>query len=136
MKAKNTKTFAFTNPHPKGSVKVGDCVYRALSIATGKDWLIIYDELTALGRELLAPPNDKLVYAHYLDQIADRKDVIIGGKRVTADNLARLQQQSTESQEAVFVIRTAGHLATVKGGKLRDTWDSGSKAGYVIWELR
>jgi hypothetical protein len=44
---KSTTTFKYTNPHPKGIRTVGDCVIRAISIATGKDWLTVYDELVA-----------------------------------------------------------------------------------------
>ena len=45
---KGTPTYAFTNPHPNGIISHDDCAYRAISIATGKDWLTVYDELTAL----------------------------------------------------------------------------------------
>lgn len=129
-KDKNSSLYEFTNPHPKGIRTHGDCVYRAISIATGKDWLTVYDELTALGRELLCPPNDKLTYATYLDRIADRREVISVGKRATGKSIARLDPTKT------YVVRMANHLATVKGGKIRDTWNSGDKAAYIVWELR
>lgn len=129
-KTKNTSTFTFTNPHPKGIKTLGDCVYRAVSLATGKTWLEAYDELGALGRELLAPPNDKLTYATYLDRRADRIEVMKGGKRLTAKDLAKLNDEHT------YVVRTANHLATVKGGKLLDTWDSSEKSAYIVWRMR
>lgn len=125
-----TATYEFTNTHPKGIRTHSDCVYRAISIATGKDWLEVYDELTALGRELLAPPNDKLTYATYLDRRADRIQVKTHGKRATGKSIARLDPAKT------YVVRMANHLATVKGGKVRDTWDSGDKAAYIIWVMR
>jgi len=124
---KSTTTFKYTNPHPKGIRTVGDCVIRAISIATGKDWLTVYDELVVLGRELLAPPTDMKVVTAYLDPIATRKDVKVDGKRLTARDVTKLR--------GTFVIRTAGHVATVKNGKLRDTWDSGAKSAYIIWKL-
>ena len=130
------KYYEYTNPHPESKKNLGDCVYRALSIATGKDWLTIYDELSALGREMLAPPNDTTVYSAYLDKIAERVPAIVKKKRVTANNLARLQQQSIDEHDSVHVIRTAHHLATVRDGKLRDTWDSSDKAGYIIWKIK
>lgn len=129
-KPKNTATFAYANPHPKGIKSYSDCVYRALSMATGKDWLAIYDELTALGRELLAPPNDKLTYATYLDRIADRIEVKRDGKRLTGKAVAKMDKGK------VYVIRTAHHLATVKSGKVQDTWDSSDKSAYIVWEMR
>lgn len=129
-KPKGTKLYAYTNPHPKGIKSHGDCVYRAIAIATGKDWLTVYDELTALGRELLAPPNDKLTYATYLDRIADRIEVKTVGGRLTGKGVAG------RDPSKIYVVRMANHLACVKGGKVRDTWDSTKKSAYIVWELR
>jgi hypothetical protein len=129
MARTNTATFTFTNTHPKGIVTLSDCVYRAISIATGKTWLEVYDELTDLGRELLAPPNDPKTFTAYLDKLYGRKEVKVNSKRLTGADLARQHPTKT------YVIRTANHVATVKGGKVRDTWDSSKKSGYIIWEV-
>lgn len=129
-KPKGTQLYAYTNPHPKGIKSHDDCVYRAISIATGIDWLTVYDELTALGRELLAPPNGKLTYATYLDRIADRLEIKTAGKRPTGKTVARMDSSKT------YVVRMAHHLVCVKDGKLRDTWNCGDKSAYIVWELR
>lgn len=129
-KPKGTQYFAYTNPHPKGIKSHSDCVYRAICIATGKDWLTVYDELTKLGRELLAPPNDDLTYKTYLDRIADRIDVRTVGGRLKGKGVAKLDSSKT------YVVRMAGHLVCVKGGKLRDTWNCGDKSAYIVWEMR
>lgn len=105
-------------------------LFSFVSITTGKSWLDVYDELTALGRDLLAPPNDKVTYQIYLDRFADRIDVIKGGKRLTGKDLAKRKDGKT------YVVRTAHHLATVQDGKVRDTWDSSDKSAYIIWQLR
>lgn len=129
-KPKNTSLYVYTNPHPKKIKTHADCVYRAISIATGKDWLTVYDELTALGRELLAPPNDKLTYATYLDRIADRQQLKTVGKRPNGKTVARLDPTKT------YIARMANHLACIQGGKIRDTWDCGDKAAYIVWMMR
>jgi hypothetical protein len=130
-KPKATQLYAYTNPHPEGIKSRSDCVYRALAIATGKDWLTIYDELTALGRELLSPPNDDYTYKAYLDKIGKRVQVpgVMTGKRPTGKHVARMDSSKT------YVVRMAGHLVCVKGGKIRDTWNCGDKAAYITWEL-
>ena len=130
-KPAGTQLFAYTNPHPDGIKSRSDCVYRALSIATGKTWLEIYDELTALGRELLAPPNDDYTYKAYLDKIGKRikPGPVMRGKRPTGKTVARMDDSKT------YVVRMAGHLVCVKGGKIRDTWNCGDKAAYITWEL-
>lgn len=125
-----TPNFAYTNTHPTGIKSHGDCVFRAISIATGKTWLDVYDELTALGRELLAPPNDKLTYTTYLDRIADRVPVMVNKKRLTAKDLAKRKDGAT------YVVRQANHLVTVKDGKVRDTWNSSERGSYLIWSIR
>jgi hypothetical protein len=128
MKVAETTTYKFTNTHPKGIKTSSDCVYRALSIATGKEWLEVYDELHTLGRELLAPPNDMKTVSKYLDDIAVRHEVMYNGRRLTGANIA-------SSSNKTYVVRTAGHLAAIVNGKVRDTWDSSKKPTYIIWEL-
>ena len=75
-------------------------------------------------------PNDKLTYATYLDRIADRIEVISFGKRATGKTIAR------RDPSKVYVVSMAHHMACVKEGKVRDTWNSSDKAAYIVWELR
>lgn len=128
-KPKVTATYEYTNPHPNEIKSLGDCVFRAISIATGKSWLEIYDELCTLGRENLAPPNDGETYKPYLDKIGSRVEVIVNRKRLTGADLAKRKDGN------IYVIRTANHLSTIKDSKVRDTWDSGQKSGYIIWQI-
>ena len=127
---KKTPTYEYTNTHPNEIKTIGDCVFRAISIATGKSWLEVYDELCEMGRELLAPPNDGETYKCYLDGIADRILVKVDRKRLTGKDLAKRKDGKT------YVLRLANHVATVKDGKVRDTWDSGNKSAYIVWVLR
>jgi hypothetical protein len=131
VKPKSTQHYTYTNPHPKGIKTLGDCVFRAISIATGKDWLTVYDELTTLGREVLAPPNDKATYNVYLDRIADRVEV----KYKTAGGTKR-HTPRTLPKNGTYVMSQANHLATIKNGKVRDLFDSSSRSAYVIWKVR
>ena len=127
---RNTKTFAYTNTHPLGASHIGDCAYRAVSIATGKDWLTVYDELTALGRELLTPPNDDHTVKVYMDRIGDRIRVAGYGGKPTAKTVTSLDPSKT------YVVKVASHLVTIKGGKIRDTWDCSNRVVQVVWVLR
>lgn len=122
----NTKTFKYTNPHPKDSRGVSDCVFRAISIATGKDWLTVYDELTDLGRRLLAPANDKATFRVYLDGIGTKIPAIVKGKRLLPTDLPKT---------GTFVIQQANHLTCVKNGKVLDTWNCGNRSSYMVWKI-
>lgn len=122
------QVYKYTNTHPQGDKSLNDCVYRAISIATDKPWLQIYDELTALGRSILAPPNDSKTYKTYLDNIAEQLPAIVNKKRLTGKDLTKL--------DGVFIIQTAHHLAAVKNKQVLDTWDSSDKSAYRIWKLK
>jgi len=122
-----TQWYQYTNPHPKGIKTREDCVIRAISIATGKDWLTVYDELAELGKELLAPQNDKVTSGAYLDKIGKRINVIVDGKRLTGKDLT--------ARSGTYVMSQAHHLVAIKNGKVRDTWDSSNRSGYIVWKI-
>lgn len=122
----STDVFVYTNPHPKGIRSLEDCVYRAISIATGKDWITVYDELTSLGRELLSPPNGKNTLSAYLDKIGKRVKPIVNSKRLLPTDLPK---------RGTYVISQANHLTTVKDGRVRDTWDTSKRSSYLIWKI-
>lgn len=129
-KPKSTANFVFTNPHPKGSTKSADCVVRALSIATGKTWLQVYDELVKLGRELLELPNGNATYQNYLDKIATRIPAKYEGSRGN-----KRHTPQTLPKTGLYVMSQANHLVTIKNGRVRDTWDSSNKSAYIIWKF-
>lgn len=128
-KPKNTSLFEYTNPNPSGSKNRADCVIRAIAIATGKDWLSVYDELCEVGREVFDTPNSGTVEKAYLDKIAERETVIVNKKRTTAKQLAQRKDGHT------YIVAQANHLVAVKDGKVRDTWDSSNRGSYIIWKL-
>jgi hypothetical protein len=128
---KSTPHYQYTNPHPKGVKTLGDCVYRAISVATGKDWITVYKELTDLGLELLAPPNDKATYCVYLDRIAER----VEAKHQTTAGIKR-HTAKTLPKTGTYVMRQANHLVTIKDGKARDLFDSSNRSAYIIWKVK
>ena len=54
--------FIYTNPNPQGSY-VGDCVVRAISIATNKTWYDVYTDLTVTGLSMSDMPSSNRVWA-------------------------------------------------------------------------
>lgn len=131
LSAKDTEFYTYTNPNPL-RYKAGDCVIRAIAIAFDKNWYDVYDELTALGREMADLPNVSQVYSTYIEQhggikISPFKELEGGRKRLTAKDLAKTK--------GTFIISTAHHLATVRGHRLRDTWDSSDKSAYKVWRI-
>ena len=64
--------FIYTNPNPIDK-KVGDCVIRAIAIATETTWERAYMDLCMEGLEMADLPNSNAVWASYLKKLGFRK---------------------------------------------------------------
>lgn len=108
----------------------GDCVIRALTRVTNKEWHEVFDELVPIAREIQCMPNGKPCYEKYLIEngfeyqgISNKK----GTKRPTVDRFAK------DHPSGRYVLRVANHLVAVVDGIYYDTWDSGYKSLYGYW---
>ena len=128
MKGK-TIMFKKYNPNPAGR-KGADCVIRALTVVTGKDWDTIYRDLTEIGFELKALPDEKPVWEKYLADNGYRRvgiKVEKGGRRPTVFSFARMHLHG------VFFVQVAQHVVGIKDGFYHDSWDSGRRSLYAYW---
>jgi len=123
------KLYRYHNPNPSKK-EVGDCVERALCVATGRDWLSVYDELCIIGREVFAPPGWKSCYETFLRNnnfsyvgVSNKK----GTKRPTVEEFVKLHKTGN------YVLVVANHLVGVTSGQYCDIWDSGEKCLYGYW---
>ena len=115
--------FIKSNPHPKGK-KIGDCVIRALAIADNKNWIDVYKDLIGVGLKIYDMPNSKPVYEYYLETQGWKKQPMPrhpSGKRM------KLSEFIDQNPDIEFVANVIKHMATVKYGKLFDTWNCGHK---------
>lgn len=123
------KLFNNVNLNPVGK-KVGDCTIRALSMATGKSWDIVYMDLCEIGFDLKCMPNDDEVLKVFLERNKFERvsiKVTKGSKRPT------VQSFTSEHKDGVYILRVANHVVTVKDGLYHDTWDSGTCSVYSYW---
>lgn len=132
-KPKETKTYVFDTSSKYPNQRSCDCVIRAISLATGKSWIEVYDGLCAIGRALYRVPNEKIVYERYLKEIGWTKKPMPkkpDGKRYTAREMIRLVPNTT------MVVVVANHNTCIKDGKIHDIWDCGDKSvcNYFIKE--
>lgn len=126
-----SKNYKYYQPNQKDLKDTyGDCVIRALTKATGKEWATVFDELVPIARELQCMPNSKASYQRYLIEngftyqgISNKK----GSKRPTVDRFAK------DHPKGVYVLVVANHLVAVVDGIYYDTWDSGFKSLYGYW---
>lgn len=108
----------------------GDCVIRALTKATGKEWLEVFEELIPYAREVQAMPNCKPCYEKYLADngfIWHGVKVAKGKRKPTPQTFYKTQPTGTH------ILRLAHHLVTVVDGYFYDTWDSGDGSVYGYW---
>jgi len=104
--------------------QVGDCVVRALAIATNEDYKSVRNELWDISLDNGDMPNGSSTYEKFLE-----KRGFIKEKKIKGYNLGSYPV----SQNEVFVVRLSKHLACLDKGLVRDLWDCRNKYPYNVW---
>lgn len=100
----------------------GDCVVRAIAIATNQDYMYIMKELFRIGLEIGHMPNNPRTYEKYLDSIGWVKN-----KPFRKSNKKKYQVKNLPIKSGTsYIIHTTSHLTAIVGGVLRDTWNCGA----------
>ncbi len=125
--------YKYYNPHPNGK-RVGDCVKRAFTLATGWDYRDVSITLNRIKRELNQTKyNDNKVWREFVKRQKWGKisfPAIKGQRRMDGF------QFTNQFKEGTYVLRMAKHLVTVVDGVLYDSWDSRAKCVYVAWKVK
>ena len=98
------------NPNPLGK-STGDCVVRAIAIATEQSWRRTYHELCDLGGIEAEMPNSNFVWG------LDLKD-------------------KGASQFLLPESGTGSHAVAVIDGDYYDSWDSGNEVPSYFWRVK
>lgn len=108
------------NPNP-GKRHVGDCVIRAIAIATGKPWLDVYDELYLAGRSRYDMMSANETWGYYLYRMGFEPFLLPDAcpECVTVSEFARM------FPEGSYIVGTGSHAIAIVSGNYYDTWDSG-----------
>ena len=116
------------NPNPRGK-RVGDCVIRALSAATGKSWEETYIELCLLGYIAGDLPSSNKIWDTYLKSQGFTRHI------VTAECLDcyTIQDFCNEYPQGTYVIGTGSHAVAVVDGVLLDSWDSSDETPIYFY---
>lgn len=111
------------NNNPRGNYRAGDCVIRAISLATGDTWNEIYDDLSAEGKYIGEWGNNNGVWDSYLRRR--------GFKRYICPNSCpycySVADFAREHREGVYILATGKHAVAVIDGDYIDSWNSGSE---------
>lgn len=102
------------NENPCG-YRVGDCSVRAVSVALGVDWRTAYALMVTAGYKMCDVPSSDRVWTQVLKDHGFRKTSV---EDITAEEFCEDHPHGT------YVLGFGGHVATVKDGRLFDSWNS------------
>ena len=116
------------NPNPTGR-KVGDCAVRAVAAALGMDWEAAYALIAANGYAMGDVPCSDAVWGSVLRQHGFYRAAIPDEcpDCYTAEDFAK------DHPKGVFTLCFGGHAATMKDGRLLDSWDSSMLSPQFYW---
>lgn len=120
--------FLMQNPNPK-SARVGDCVVRAISIATGKDWDSVYALLAVKGYEMCDMPSSNAVWARCLEDEGFDRHII-------SSCCFSIRDFCLDHPKGTYVLGTGSHAVAVIDGNYIDAWDSGNEVPIYYFERR
>lgn len=121
-------SYIYFNPNPMGK-RVGDCVIRAISKLTGRNWESTYLGIMTAGFELCDMPSSNNVWAAYLKRLGYRRNVIPD----TCPNCYTVRDFCLDNPRGIFLLATGSHVVTVVDGDYYDAWDSGDEVPIYYW---
>lgn len=99
--------------------QAGDCIIRAISIASNEDYMKVWNDLFKLGTEIGQLPNAWKTLSIYLSNngwvehkpFRDSKNRKMKIKNIPFDKSER------------YLMRTTSHLTAIVNGELHDSWN-------------
>lgn len=125
------QVYVFYNPNPVGR-RVGDCSIRAIAKALNTDWESAYAEVTEAGYKMGDMPSSDSVWGAVLRQNGFLRKSIPN----TCPECYTVKDFVADYPRGTYVLGFGGHVATVKDGRLYDTWDSSDMAPQFFWYRR
>ena len=104
----------------------GDCVPRAIAIATNTDYRQVWAELCDIAKPVGMFPNENPVWQRYLINRGWQQHRLPKPWRSIA--LLKISQGIVYCRAGYNV-----HLAAIKNGDLYDTWDCRDRLAYSYW---
>lgn len=114
--------FVLYNPNPNKR-RTGDCVIRALSIATGYDWERLYIELCMQGFMIGAWGDDNAVWGTYLMGRGFKVQAIPN----RCPDCYTVRDFCEDHPRGVYILATGDHVVAAVDGDYMDLWDSGDE---------
>ena len=119
------------NPNPLGK-QTGDCVVRAIAIATNRSWRETYQQLCRVGEIECEMPSSNYVWGLVLKAQGYEQFLL----PETCPRCVTVRAFCEMYPEGVYVIGTGNHAVTVIDGDYYDSWDSGNEVPTYFWKER
>lgn len=116
------------NPNPHG-LYVGDCVVRAIAIATDQTWRRVYWMICVFGDIIGNMPSANQVWEEYL--------LYEGFTRFYLPDLFphcyTVRDFCYDNPFGTFILATGSHVIATIDGNYFDAWDSGDEVPTSVW---
>ena len=119
------------NPNPLGK-ETGDCVIRAIAIATDQSWRETYRDLCRLGEHMGDLPNSNAVWGMYLREKGAEQFLL----PETCPECITVRAFCDRYPKGVYVIATGTHAVACISGDYYDSWDSGAATPTMFWRVK
>lgn len=119
------------NPNPVGR-QTGDCVIRAIAVATGQSWREVYRDLCEEGEKQGDLPNSNAVWGNYLRKLGAKQFLL----PESCPACVTVRAFCERYPEGIYVIGTGSHAAAVIDGDYYDAWDCGAAVPTIFWRIR
>ena len=120
--------YIYFNPNPDGKA-VGDCVIRAIVLATGKSWEDVYVGIADAGLAMSDMPQSNAVWGAYLRRLGYRRYVLPN----SCPDCYRVKEFCFDHPRGTYLLATGEHVVAVKDGDYYDSWDSGNEVPVYYW---
>ena len=125
--------YQYFNAHPKGKI-VGDCVKRAITKATGMDYMEVQRQLNRYKKVTGASSYNTDYNPHkYVENVLHGVKLSFpaeaGQKRMTAGTFAEKYPQGK------YILNMAKHWSCCVDGIIYDTWDCTEKCVYTAYRV-
>lgn len=117
--------------NPLGKL-VGDCVIRAIAIATGMTWDETYIVLSDYGMMLKNLPNANEVWGAYLKDRGFTRHVIPN----TCPDCYTIRDFCKDHPHGTYVVCTGSHTVACINGNAYDAWNSLDEVPCFYWEKK
>ena len=114
--------YQYFQNNPSGKI-LGDCVVRAISLATDESWQKTYIGLALQGFLMSDLPNSDSVWGAYLKNNGFVRHSIPN----TCPDCYTIEDFALEHPEGVYVLGTGTHAVCLINGTIMDAWDSSTE---------